>query len=228
MNQQFKMSSKLEKWLRWMEVIEAQISHLLGDVEAFRRVRGIVNANPRIQKPHRFYRYLFDSYISHAVMGLRRQVKPQKDSISLAGLLEEIIKTPKELSFDYYRSILTLSLTPPELGIIEDDFKRHADANGTHVCPQMVSNDLGNLRKETEACEDYAEKRIAHRDKREPKLVETYEKLEYQLDKGLELLDKTYVKYHLLFHAEGMRTAKPAYQGDWKAIFSEPWMRDVA
>ena len=225
MNQQFKKSPKLEKWLRWMKDIENEISHLLGDVEAFRRVREIVNANPRIQKPHRFYRYLFDSYISHAIIGLRRQIKSNTDSISIARLLEEIANAPQELSFNYYCSLLTRPLSPPELAIIKHDFKQHADASGTHVCPRMVEDDLDELRKTTIACEEYADKRIAHRDKREPKLVKTYEDLEEELNRSLEVLRQTFEKYYLLFHA-GSTTVKPTYQGDWKAIFSEPWMRD--
>ena len=227
MNQQFKINPKLAKWLRWMKDIEYEISHLLGDVEAFRRVREIVKANPRIQKPHRFYRYLYDSYISHAIIGLRRQIKRGTDSISLVRLLEEIAKAPQELSFNYYCSLLTQSLAQTELAIIKNDFKRHADASGAHVCPQMIEDDLDKLRKTTIACEEYADKRIAHRDKREPKLVKTYEDLEVELNKSLEVLRQTYEKYYFLFHAKSI-TVKPNYQGDWKAIFSEPWMRDVA
>lgn len=227
MKQEFKISPKLAKWLCWMKDIENEISHLLGDVEAFRRVREIVNANPRIQKPHRFYRYLYDSYISHAIIGLRRQLKRDTDSISLVRLLEEIAKAPQELSFNYYCSLLTQSLAQTELAIIKNDFKRHADASGTHVCPQMVEDDLDRLRKTTIACEEYADKRIAHRDKGEPKLIKTYEDLEDELNNSLNVLQQTYEKYYVLFHA-GSITVKPTYQGDWKAIFSEPWMRDSA
>lgn len=250
MNQQFKKSPKLEKWLRWMKDIENEISYLLGDVETFHRVRSIVKVNPLIQKPHRFYRYLFDSYISHAIIGLRRQIKCDKDSVSFVNLLEEIAKTPEELSRVFYRSLCS-NPDGPDINQLEmegakglaqagitkavqesdmlgmDDFAQYADTSGTHVCPQMVIDDIDQLRKTTIACEEYADKRIAHQDKRQPKLIKTYEELEEQLNNGLELLDKTYVKYHLLFHAEGMSTVKPTYQGDWKAIFSEPWMRDV-
>ena len=80
------------------------------------------------------------------------------------GLLEDIAKNPEELSRNYYRSLCANS-DGPDIDQIEmegkeelekvgvtntsqlkdlqmDDFARYADANGEHVCPQMVTDDL--------------------------------------------------------------------------------------
>ena len=105
MRKKVNKSPQLEKWLRQMQTIKIEISRLLGDVEAFRRLRSIVASNPSIQQPHTFYRYLYDSYLSHVLMGLRRQIKVDKDSISFAGLLTAIAKHPQELSRCYYNSL---------------------------------------------------------------------------------------------------------------------------
>ena len=113
MNQKFKISPKLKKWLKWMKVIEKEIYGLVVDANMCREVRDIIGDNPRIQKPSAFYNYLSRTYFSHALAGLRRQIKPQKDSISLVGLLDDIAKNPEELSFKYYcsiRGILQVSL----------------------------------------------------------------------------------------------------------------------
>ena len=107
-----------------------------------------------------------------------------------------------------------------------DDFARYADSSETHVCPKMVQEDLNELNKATKACEEFADKRIAHRDTRKPKLIETFGELEEELNNSLRLLQETYEKYYLLFYAASI-TVKPVYQGDWKAIFSEPWMVTV-
>ena len=240
-------SPKLEKWLRQMETIKIEISHLLGDVEAFRRLRQIVNSNPCIQKPHRFYRYIYDSYLSHVLMGLRRQVKSDRYSISLVGLLKGIANDPQELSRSYYRSLshqpdapdfreielegqaqlanldITTSSQIGQIFPIEDDFVKHADASKTHVCPEMVRRDLRNLQTTVEACEDYADRRIAHRDKRNPQYVQTFEDLEMKLDLALEILQQMYEKYYRLFYAVSI-TVKPQDQSDWKDIFSVPWI----
>ena len=42
---------------------------------------------------------------------------------------------------------------------------------------------------------------------------------------ALNYLDKTYVKYHLLFYAESIDTLMPTYQYEWKKIFLEPWLK---
>jgi hypothetical protein len=244
MNQEFKISPKLKKWLNWMENIQSEIQKLLRDANMFWEVQDIIRENPHIQKPSAFYRYLGRTYLSHALAGLRRQIKPQKDSISFVGLLDEIAKNPEELSRNYYRSLCANPDGPDmnqiemegqkeleEVGITStsqlkdliqmDDFAPYSNASGEHVCPQMVKDDLKTLRLAVEKHEEFADKRIAHRDKGEPEVIPTFG----ELDDCIKLLDKTYVKYHLLFYAEGTNTLMPTYQYEWKSIFCEPWLK---
>ena len=220
---------------------------LLRDANMFWEVQGIIRENPRIQKPSAFYSYLGRTYLSHALSGLRRQIKPQKDSISFVGLLEDIAKNPAELSRSYYHSLSANSDGPDidqiemegkeeleEVGVTNtsqlkdliqrDDFARYADANGEHVCPQMVTDDLKALKLAIEKHEEFADKRIAHWDKGEPDVIPTFG----ELDDCIKLLDKTYVKYHLLFYAESIDTLMPTYQYEWKKIFLKPWLKAVA
>ena len=247
MNKEFEKSPKLKKWLRWMETIHDEISGLLRDANMFWEVQDIIRANPRIQKPSAFNRYLARTYLSHALAGLRRQIKSNNDSISFIGLLEDIADNPEQLSRSFYRSLCAYPDGPDTCqleseskvrlveAVITDpsqlqelvnkrDFDKYADASGTHVCPQMVKDDRNNLKSAVEACEEYADKRIAHLDKDEPGIIPTYG----ELDDCIKLLDKTYVKYHLLFYAEGMSTLTPTYQSDWKKVFLEPWLAAVA
>ena len=232
MSDQF--SPKLDKWLRWMEPIHDEILMLVQDEKVFWEVQDIIRENPRIQKPSSFYRYLERSYISHALAGLRRQIKPHKDSISFVGLLKDIAENPAELSLNYYRSRWTadegrLDETGPALleaavgvDLIAEEFSQYADATGTHVCSQMVKTDFAKLKESAEACEEFGDKRIHHRDKKDPKVVPTHP----QLRNCIDLLDKTYVKYHSLFYAEAIATGTmaPTPDYDWKAIFREPWL----
>ena len=210
----------------------------------FWEVQDIIRENPRIQKPSAFYSYLGRTYLSHALAGLRRQIKPRKDSISFIGLLDEIAKNPEELSRNYYRSLWSHPDGPDinqiemegreeleKVGITDtsqlkdliqmDDFAPYADASGEHVCPLMVKDDIDKLKKSAKACEDFADKRLAHWDKDNPIVIPTFG----ELDDCIKLLDKTYVKYHLLFYAEGTDTLMPTYQYEWKTIFLEPWLK---
>lgn len=242
MNQEFEKSQKLEKWLRWMETIHNEILALVQDANMFWEVQDIIRGNPRIQKPNAFYSYLARTYLSHALIGLRRQTKLQEDSISFVRLLDEIAKNPEELSRSYFNSHYPFSNGPDldevigrtgleAVGIVDssqlkaiikmDDFAPYAEASGAHVCPQMVEDDRARLEAAAQKHEAFADKRIAHWDKREPKVIPSFE----ELDDCIKLLDQTYVKYHLLFHAEAMDTLMPTYQYEWKRIFREPWLK---
>ena len=224
------MNQKLEKWLKWMEIIHDELVTLLSDIRVFWEVQNIIRENSRIQKPSYFYRYLERSYISHTLVGLRRQIKHQKNSdssISFVGLLEDIAQNPAELSLSYYRSrrkesedVVLTGLASLNIDIAREEFSKYADSSGDYVCPQMVKADIHELKEAARICEKFVDKRIAHRDKCELKVVPTHK----ELDDCIKLLDKTYVKYHLLFYAEGMTTLNSEPQYDWKAIFCEPWL----
>ena len=242
MNQKFGKSQKLEKWLRWMETIHDEILALVQDANMFWEVQDIIRENPRIQKPNAFYSYLARTYLSHALAGLCRQTKLRKDSISFVRLLAEIAENPEELSRSYFNSRYPSSNGPDldevvgrtdleTVGIVDssqlkaiikmDDFAPYTDASGAHVCPQMVEDDRKRLESAAKKHEAYADKRIAHWDKREPKVIPSFG----ELDDCIKLLDRTYVKYHFLFHAESMDTLMPTYQYEWKSIFCEPWLK---
>ena len=242
MKQAFKISQKLQKWRKWMNVIEKEIRGLVVDANMFWEVQDIIRSNPRIQKPSAFYRYLGRTYLSHALAGLRRQIKPQKDSISLVGLLDDIAKNPEELSRDYYRSRCAYPAAPDISQKVTEsskkkveitgashlkdlinmgDFAKFADASGKHVCPKMVEDDLKRLKSTVEIHEEFADKRIAHLDKGEPEVMPAFG----ELDEPIKLLDETYVKYHFLFYAESMDTLMPTYQYEWKTIFLEQWLK---
>lgn len=242
MNQKFEKSQKLEKWLEWMKTIHDDILALVQDANMFWEVQDIIRGNSRIQKPNAFYSYLARTYFSHAAAGIRRQTKLQKDSISFVRLLDDIAKNPEELSRDYFNSRHPDSNGPnldqvvgkaglEAVGIVDssqlkeiikmDDFAQYADASGTYVCPQMVKDDKTRLESEVKKHVEYVDKRIAHWDKRKPKVVPTFE----ELDDCIKLLDQTYVKYHFLFHADPIDTLMPTYQYEWKSIFCEPWLK---
>ena len=242
MNQKFEKSKKLEKWLKWMKTIHGEIQTLVQDANMFWEIQDIIRENPRIQKPNAFYSYLARTYFSHAAAGIRRQTELQKDSISFVRLLDEIAKKPEELTHDYFNSRHPHSNGPnldqvvgkaglEAVGIVDssqpkeiikmDSFASYAEASGAYVCPQMVKDDKTRLESKARILAEFADKRIAHWDKRKLKVVPTFE----ELDDCIKLLDQTYVKYHFLFHAESIDTLMPTYQYEWKSIFCEPWLK---
>ena len=68
MKQGFVKSQKLEKWLKWMQVIHDEIQLLVWEAKMFWEVQDIIRQNPSIQKPSFFYYYLGRSYLSYALV----------------------------------------------------------------------------------------------------------------------------------------------------------------
>lgn len=195
----FKMGLKLSKWREWMKVIEPDIRLLLRDARTFWELRIIIHGHQRTKGFH--YGYLERSYLTHALVGLRQQIKPDEGRISLVGVLNDIAKNPEELSRSYFESVC---LDPNEAA----NFALYADVDGAHVCPHMIAKDMARLTLALDACEKFADDRLSYLEKHEVKSAPTYK----EFKDCFKVLDKTYVKYHLLFNADGLKTLQPPRQ----------------
>ena len=212
------MDTKLSKWLRWLELIEKQIYNLVLYKDVFWSVQDLIRGNNKIQKPSIFYRYLGDTYVSHALIGIRRQIKIDKDSISFRKLLDELSKKPEILSRKYFKSLYKDSVLV-ELGQDDKDFDKYCGDTPEHISKDMVLQDIDELIINAEKCEDFTDKVIAHTDKRDPRHPLTFD----DIDKCIDYMDKLICKYNLIFHATYSDSLMPTYQYDWQEIFDEPW-----
>jgi hypothetical protein len=211
------MNERLIKWSKWLKVIHDDIQALLINRNIFWEVQNIIKHNKDIQKPNSFYQYLGNTYVAYSALAIRRQIKNDARSISFSRLLSEIIEDPLPLSRTYFKSLYAGSAVKT---FADRDFDKFAGANKDHICPMIVRNDLEALKMQAKKIEDFADRRIAHHDKKQPKSLPTFS----EVDDCINLLDHLYVKYHLVFHASSMTSLMPVYQYDWKAIFQVPWL----
>jgi hypothetical protein len=211
------MDPRLAKWIRWLKVVHDEIQQLVMAKDTFWEVQEMIKANKKIQKPSSFYQYLGNTYVSHSVIGMRRQLKVDSQSISLARLLTEMAETPEVVSRKYYKALYEGSVV---VDFADKDFNKFAEPGAPHISKGMVLEDLKKLRDAGHKLEEYADRRVAHRDKRDVKAPPRFK----DGDAFIELLDKLYVKYHLMFHASWMDSLMPTYQYDWKEVFREPWI----
>lgn len=192
-------SPKLLKWREWMEAIEPEIRLLLRDARVFWEIQIIIGGHRRTQDFH--YGYLERSYLDHVIANLRRQIKPYRGHISFVGLLREIAGNPQELSHASFDSVRSDPEDMPESVSC-------TDAIGTHICPEMVTEDIVQLTSALEACEAFADERLAYWIRDESKNIPRSK----ELDACFKLLDKTYVKYHALFYRKNLKTLQPPRQ----------------
>jgi hypothetical protein len=211
------MDPKLTKWLHWLEIVKGEVQDLVMAKHTFHEVQAMIRDNPHLHQNSSFYDYLSRTYVSHVVIGVRRQIKCDDQSISIARLFEEMIATPQAFPRAYYTAKYKGSVVED---LADRDFDKFAAPGAPHIDPTLVAADLMRFRAASKRCEDFADKRVAHRDKREPKELPTFN----EVDACIDLLDGLYVKYFLLFHASAMDTLLPTWQYDWKSIFRVPWL----
>lgn len=211
------MDHKLKKWIRWLKVVHDEVQQLLIAKDIFWTVQGLIEKNKKIQKPSSFYWYLGSTYVSCALIGIRRQIKIDKQNISLARLLSEIGECTAKISREYYRDLYRGFVVENSA---DRDFDRFCENPGDPcISAEMVREDLVQLNEAARVCEEFADKRIAHRDKGEPKSLPKFR----EVDEAIDTLDRLCIKYHHIFHGGSIRTLMPTYQYDWQEIFDHAW-----
>lgn len=138
-------------------------------------------------------------------------------SISMARLFEEMIAAPQAFPRAYYTAKYKGSVAE---AFADRDFDKFAAPGAPHIDPNLVAADLARLWAASKRCEDFADKRVAHRDEREPKQLPTFN----EVDSCIDLLDELCVKYLRLFHGKAPHTLLPTWQYDWKYVFRVPWL----
>jgi len=211
------MDNRFNKWNRWLDTIYSEITNLSRYRNIFWEVQKIIEDNQKIQKPSSFYEFLGHSYVAYTLMGIRKQVKIHKDSISFARLLKEIIETPEVLSRTRFVNRYKGSAIEHHAN---KDFDQFSGNVISHVDPSVVKKDLENLMKKAKCLEEYADKRIAHLDKKSPKTIPTYK----DADDCIDFLEELMKRYFLLIRGEALSDILPSYLYDWKAIFKCPWI----
>jgi hypothetical protein len=207
------MDPKLKKWIKWLGVLQSEIVSLVDAKDIFWSLQDMINNNNAIQKPSRFYNYMGNTYQAFILMGIRRQVKIDNQSISFARLLLDIECYPNLISRQYY-----LHIGDAITG--DNDFNIFCENPGDpYISYIMVHNDLVDLKKVACVCEAFADKTIAHRDNREPKIIPRFK----DADDAVDFLEKLYIKYHRIFHVECNDDLKVPKK-DWKRIFCHPWI----
>lgn len=201
-----------------MRVIHDEVQQLLVAEHLFWETQRLIRRNKRLHKPSAYYRYMGDAHIALVLSGIRRQIKIDHDSISFARLLTEIADNPQTISRKGYCDLYTDSVVA---GLADKHFDRMAGVGNAHYPRARALADLRKLRKRLAECEAFADRRIAHRDRRPPKLVPKL----VDATRSIRLLDRLWCKYNLLLTANHCDTLMPTFQYDWAEVFDSPWRR---
>jgi hypothetical protein len=214
------LDARIAKWTRWLDQVHEEVVQLAVARDIFWSVQRLIRENEDLRQPSSFFRYLGDTYISHVLMGIRRQAKSDNRSISLARLLAEIADDHTRLSRKAHKALYE---SAPDLA--DSTFDHFCDRPGAEfLSKSVVLRDIEEMKSSLQTCEKFADKRIAHRDRKDPKKVPKFS----DVDQSIDVLDRLYCKYLLLLRAHSMETVMPVYQYDWQVVFDVAWRKAAA
>jgi hypothetical protein len=212
---------RVEKWRRWIDVIQRDLGRLLLRRTLFKDLVKMRDENPRLtEHGDAFFGFLSEIYVDSVVIGIRRQLKVHPDGVSLVGLLREIADGPNFLTREGYYDLWRAAgyADPDSLPSAQGDFDAFAGRGGALLDPAVPSRDLKELKRIAAACERYADRRIAHRDKRASAATPTPKDVYDSLDR----LEKLTAKYFLLLTGSGLDVEPHLQLPIWYA-FTFPW-----
>jgi AbiU2 len=105
---------------------------------------------------------------------------------------------------------------------VSNVFDRYAGEGAEFLGSQRVCENLKRFKELAAKCEEYADRLIAHRDRRGISRVPTYK----ELDEALTCVNDLLKKYFLLIRGNTLKTVTPGFQKNWKVIFEQPWIRE--
>jgi hypothetical protein len=210
------MQQKIKKWDRWLIAVYDDMADQAASRAVFRETMEIVQGNPAIPKENYFFEFLERWYVDSIVMGLRRQIKVNPDTVSLAGLLNDI-----KLNSVLLTRARFVDLHPTHLyESAQTVFDEYAGVGACHVDSFVIQADIDKLQNLAQRCEEYADRLVAHRDKRGVSAVPTYKELNRAIDFAESLLQK----YYLLLRAVSLCSVKPTLPDPWKQVFEVAWV----
>jgi hypothetical protein len=211
-----------EKWCAWLRIIEHDVSMLLFHRRIFSETKDIVEKNNRIDLNHPYFSFFVITYMDSVVMGIRRQTKDDQDSISLARLLGQVAKKPQLVTrsdhYELYENFRDRIGSRIVDKLRQQTFDKYAFPGSEFIDSARVTSDRDELKEICKEAETFADRRVAHWDRREPPA-------DLNLDtifKALDTLETLIMRYHVLFFAEEI-SLTPGLPCPISDVFREPW-----
>jgi hypothetical protein len=207
------------KWKAWVKTIGHDLGNLLISKDIHTEIRRLAAINENIRSPLLFHNWLVNNYVDSISIRVRRLADRDKKSISLYGLIRDILKNKEAITRQYFVSRYPMEMQ--NYGMADRDFDNFANKKDCLVSKYKLERDMNRLKKDTDRIRVFVNKWVAHCDlERNRFRVPTHK----QLNDSLQDIDKLYCKYLMLLTGDGMTTRKPVLQYDWKEPLRHVWL----
>lgn len=212
----------LAKWRSWIEgpirsdVVDMHFKRLI-----WREIAAMMDANPTVgEMPSAFWDFHKDSYAVAQAIAVRRQADRDPRTCSLGVLIGEMRDNAQLLTRENYVALLGDRAADELMRQRADaDFTKVA-GDGDHLDPTIADEYLAALRNAADRVRTYVNQHVAH-DQAHPTMTEapTFADLHEAIDAIGKIFQKVAVTL-----TGGWNALEPVIQGDWQAIFREPWI----
>ena len=209
-----------ERLIKWLHDIKREVEHLLVSEYLFWELQKIVSENDKFRDASGlFTRWIADGFKQSSMMAVRRQVKLNDASISLRGFLEEIKSFPELVSRQYYMSLYE-GQQRNVMHMGERDFDNLAGTDTDRLPAGLLEQQITELSRSAEGIEEFADRRVAHFDRREPaQPFPTFD----DLTAAIKVQEKLVILYWRLLKGASMTTLLPAIIFDWQDVSRFAW-----
>jgi hypothetical protein len=212
-----------EAWNRWaaaIEQVKVDLQSTINDRAVYQGFNEVVRENEDWIRQHQgllFYDFVVRSYVARVALGVRRQVRVKDDAISLVRIMSQMRDCAAQLTLDFYLERFPRN---PDYDVPwqEWTFKQISE-DGRVASTTIIDAHIGELKRLTTEIEAFADKTLAHRDKKGYSGKVTFN----DLDAAVDALDDIACKYISVLTGKGYSSLQATIVFDWKRIFRVPW-----
>lgn len=212
-----------QKWFTWIEKIRDDLFKTVNRHQVFCYLIEVITENDKHiadNNGKKFCNSSIEAFVESISLGIRRQEKVDKKSISLMRLMLQLSRYTDQFTYEFYlKQFPKMDGEPPWQ---EWTFTNFSNDRKT-LCKEIIENDMNELKEISNQILLFTDRTVAHLDKRSARADFTLDDL-YSV---VESYNKLACKYLSLITAKGYVTLKPTIQYNWKNIFTVPLdMRD--
>lgn len=212
----------VEKWIGWIDgPLVDEVLSLHSRREIWNGIAEMAAATPGVgDRPSAFWDYHRDCYVAAQAVGIRRVTDLTRGVISLAKLIDEMKTAAKARQFTREIFLAQWDLTDDLLQKRAEVGWRLFAGGGEQFDARLAEADLAMLRGDSEKIKEYVDEHVVHRAEH-PKMLEmpTFGELHAAIDD----IGAMFKKYSQVLKAAHWAGLEPLGQGDWRAIFRQPW-----
>jgi hypothetical protein len=157
------VDDKIRKWRRWLAAIGSDLGAVMRAREVHGRLPSVLGAE--VPGRQLVIEVMADLYAQSAALAVRRQLKLGSRNMSLGGLLSDIAANASLLTKDRVSQLAAASAAHERDRAVAV-FESLALESGGALDPGRVEDDLEKLRRTTRSTVHYADRRVAHIDRR--------------------------------------------------------------